>query len=152
MQFTNRGIRAGAALLIALSFAACGKKNDAPADTTSLGATPDSQPLRVSDIEVGKRIGADKKISDQASDFGVRDTIYASVTTEGAGTSSNLAAKWTFNDKQVVDSSTQTMSPRGGTSVTEFHITKASAWPKGKYKVEILLDGVSAGSKDFNVK
>ena len=154
MRNIQRGIRASAALLALLSLAACNKKNDAAtaSDTSSAGATPDSQPLRVSDIEVGRRIGADKKISDQTSDFGVRDTIYASVTTEGAATSSNLAAKWTFNGKQVVDSSTQNLSPRGGTNVTEFHITKASAWPKGAYKVEILLDGVSAGSKDFNVK
>src|SRR5690349_9051116 len=124
MQYTHRGIRASAALLALLSLAACNKKNDAAttADTSSV-ATPDSQPLRVSDIEVGRRVGADKKITDQTTDFGVRDTIYASVTTEGAATSSNLAAKWTFNGKQVVDSSTQNLSPRGGTNVTEFHIT-----------------------------
>ncbi|HUQ98767.1 MAG TPA: hypothetical protein VM166_04880 [Gemmatimonadaceae bacterium] len=152
MQSINRGIMAATALLVLLSFTACSKKNDAAQDTSSLGATPDSQPLRVSDIQVGRRIGADKRINDQATDFGVRDTVYASVTTEGAATSSNLVAKWTFNGKQVVDSSTQNVSPRGGTNVTEFHISKATAWPKGAYKVEIFLDGASAGSKDFNVK
>ena len=154
MQSITRGIRVSTALLLLLSFAACNKKNDAAtaSDTSSLDATPDSQPLRVANIEVGRRINAEKKISDQANDFGVRDTIYVSVTTEGAATSSNLAAKWTFNGKQRVDSSSQNVSPRGGTTVTEFHITKASPWPKGAYKVEILLDGVSAGSKDFNVK
>jgi hypothetical protein len=152
MQSINRGMRTAAALLVLLSFTACNKKNDATQDTTSLGATPDSQPLRVSDIQLGRRVGSDKKINDQATDFGVRDTIYASVTTEGAATSSNLAAKWTFNGKQLVDSSTQNLSPRGGTTVTEFHVTKKSAWPKGAYKVEIFLDGASAGSKDFNVK
>ena len=152
MQSINQGIRAATAVLLLLSFSACNKKPDATQDTTSLGATPDSQPLRVTDVEVGRRVGADKKISDQTTDFGVRDTIYASVSTEGAATSSNLAAKWTFNDKQVVDSTTQSLSPRGGTTVTEFHISKASAWPKGKYKVEIFLDGASGGSKEFNVK
>ena len=152
MQSINRGMRAATALLILLSFTACGKKNDATQDTTSLGATPDSQPLRVSDVEVGRRVGADKKITDQATDFGVRDTIYASVTTEGAATSSNLAAKWTFNGKQVVKESSQTISPTGGETVTEFHVDKKSAWPKGKYLVEVWLNGVSAGTKDLEVK
>lgn len=153
MQSINRGTAAAAALLLLLSVAACGKKNDAMVnDTTSLGGTPDSGPIRVSDIEVGRRIGPDKKINDQTDDFAVRDTIYVSVATQGASTGSRLNAKWTFNDKQVVDSSSQSISPSGGTTVTEFHITKASAWPKGKYKVEILLDGVSAGTKEFAVK
>lgn len=152
MQSINRGIAAATALLLLLSAGACGKKdNAAVSDTTSLG-TPDSGPLRVSDIELGRRIGSDKKISDETDDFGVRDTIYVSVSTEGASTGSRLSAKWTFNDKQVVDSSSQSISPTGGTTVTEFHITKATAWPKGKYKVEVLLDGVSAGTKDFEVK
>ena len=151
MLSINRGT-AAAALLLALSVSACGKKNDSVATDTTAGATPDSQPLRVSDVEVGKRIGADKKITDQTSEFGVRDTIYASVTTEGAATSSNLVAKWTFNGKQLVDSSSQNLSPRGGTSVSEFHITKKTPWPKGNYKVEVFLDGLSAGSKDFQVK
>ena len=153
MKSINRGIAVAAALLLLLSVAACGKKNDAAVnDTTSLGGTPDSGPIRVSDIEVGRRIGPDKKINDQTTDFAVRDTVYVSVATEGASTGSNLKAKWTFNDKQAVDSSSQSISPAGGTTVTEFHITKPSAWPKGKYKVEILLDGVSAGTKEFSVK
>jgi hypothetical protein len=153
MRSIKRGTAAAAALLVLLSVAACNKKNDAVVnDTTSLGRTPDSQPLRVSDIQLGKRIGTDKRISDQTDDFAVRDTMHVSVVTEGASTASKLAAKWTYNDKQVVDSSTRSISPGGGTTVTEFHITKPSAWPKGKYKVEVFLDGVSAGTKDFEVK
>ena len=157
MLSTNRGTAAAAALLLLVSLAGCGKKNDAAvtdtasADTSS-GATPDSQPLKVSDIQVGRRVGSDKRISDQSTQFGVRDTIYASVITDGAATASKLTAKWTFNDKQVVKEDSQTLSPRGGTSVTEFHITKPTAWPKGKYKVEVSLDGLSAGTKDFEVK
>jgi hypothetical protein len=36
--------------------------------------------------------------------------------------------------------------------VTEFHISKPGGWPKGKYKVEILLNGVAAETEDFEVK
>jgi hypothetical protein len=153
MRSITREIAAATALLLLLSVGACGKKDDAAVnDTISLGPTPDSRPIRVSDVELGRRIGIDKKINDQTDDFAVRDTIYVSVATEGASTGSTLKAKWTFNDKQVVDSSSLSISPAGGTTVREFHITKKSPWPKGKYKVEIFLDGVSAGTKDFEVK
>jgi len=39
-----------------------------------------------------------------------------------------------------------------GTTATEFHILKKTAWPKGKYTVDVSLNGVSAGTKDLEVK
>jgi hypothetical protein len=71
--------------------------------------------------------------------------------TEGSAPSKTITARWTFEDGQVVNEETQTISP-SGPAVTEFHITKATPWPAGKYKVEILVDGASAGTKDFEVK
>ena len=62
-----------------------------------------------------------------------------------------IAAKWMFNGKLVSEDS-QTISPTGGMTATEFHITKKTAWPKGKYTVDVSLNGVSAGTKDLEVK
>ena len=83
--------------------------------------------------------------------FGRRDTIYASVATEGAAPSKTLTAKWTFQDGQTVKEQAESIAPTGP-AATEFHISKKGPWPVGKYKVEILVDGASAGSKDFEVK
>ena len=146
------------ALFLAGALAACNKKNDATlTDTTSLGTTTatvaiDTTPVRVSDVQVGKGIGSDKKVGDQTTSFGVRDTMYVAVITDGAAKDAKLTAKWTFNGKQVVKESSQTISPTGGETVTEFHVDKKSAWPKGKYLVEVWLNGVSAGTKDLEVK
>ena len=63
-----------------------------------------------------------------------------------------MAAKWTYQSGQTVSESSQNISPSGGETRHEFHLSKATAWPKGNYKVEILLDGVSAGTKDFSIK
>lgn len=149
------GILTSAALLAAL---ACNKKNDnTVTDTTSLGTTTatvavDTAPIRVSDIQVGKGVGSDKKVSNQTTSFGVRDTMYVAVITDGAAKDAKLTAKWTFNGKQVVKEDSQTISPTGGTNATEFHIDKKTAWPRGKYTVEVLLNGISAGTKDLEVK
>ena len=159
MRMTTRAAALASALLFSAALGACGKKNDTTTltDTTTLGTTTatvalDTTPIRVSDIQVGKGVGSDKKVSNQTTSFGVRDTMYVAVITDGAAKDAKLTAKWTFNDKQVVKESSQTISPAGGTTATEFHIDKKSAWPVGKYKVEVMLNGVSAGTKDLAVK
>lgn len=155
---TTRVGALASALILLGTLAACNKKNDTTlTDTTSLGTTTatvavDTAPIRVSDIQVGKGVGSDKKIGDQTTSFGVRDTMYVSVITDGAAKDAKITTKWTFNGKQVVKESSETISPTGGTTATEFHVDKKSAWPKGKYTVEVLLNGVSAGTKDLEVK
>jgi hypothetical protein len=158
MRTTTRAASLAIALLLTGALAACNKKDDATVtDTTSLGTTTatialDTAPIRVRDIQVGKGVGSDKKIGDQTTSFGVRDTMYVAVITDGAAKDAKLSTKWTYNDRQVVDQTTQTISPAGGETATEFHVTKKTAWPKGKYKVEVMLNGASAGTKDLEVK
>jgi hypothetical protein len=154
---TTRVGAVASALILLGTLAACNKKNDTTlTDTTSLGTTTatvavDTAPIHVSDIQVGKAVGSDKKIGDQTTSFGVRDTMYVSVITDGAAKNAKITTKWTFNGKSVKESS-QTISPTGGTTATEFHVDKKSPWPKGKYTVEVLLNDVSAGTKDIEVK
>ena len=140
-----------AAFALALVATAC-KKNETPAaDTTSMMPEPaPAAALHVSGVETGKGINADKTVKDDAHDFGVRDTIYISVKTEGAG-SGTLGSKVTFQDGQTVDETSQSIAPTAD-AYHEFHIAKASAWPKGDYKVKITLNGDSVGAKDFTVK
>ncbi len=149
--FTYRRFALPAALLVTFTVGAC--KKDKPAEDTNIPVPTPAAPvaLSVSDIQTGKSIGTDKAVANQASEFGVRDTIYVSVKTEGTSDNAKLTAKWTYNDAQVVSESSETISP-SGPAVTEFHITKPSAWPKGKYKVDVSLNGTPAGSKEFEVK
>jgi hypothetical protein len=155
---TTRAAAFASALLVLGALAACNKKNDTTlTDTTATGTTTatlavDTTPIRISDIQVGKAVGSDKKVGSQTTSFGVRDTMYVAVVTDGAAKDAKITTKWTFNDKQVVKESTQTISPTGGETVTEFHVDKKSAWPKGKYKVEVMLNGASSGTKDLEVK
>jgi len=140
------------------------KKNPPPVEETPAATemtpapTPEPSPMpapfSVTSIDLGKAIGADKKISEPATTFGPKDTIYASVSTDGASdTAKALKAKWTFGDAgQLVKEEEGSITPTGGPDTTEFHISKASGWPVGKYKVEIFVDGTSAGTKDFEVQ
>jgi hypothetical protein len=146
------GWAAGLGLAV-IGMPAC-KKKEAPAPPAEAAApapAPAPPAFAVQTIEVGKAIGADKRVTASATTFGRRDTIYASVATEGAAPSKTISAKWTYQDGQVVKEQSESIAPTGP-AATEFHISKPKPWPAGKYKVEIAVDGTPAGSKDFEIK
>jgi len=126
---------------------ACNKSSQNPGTT---GTTGTDAGVRVSQVDIGRSVAPDKTIADKTESFKPADTIYVSIKTEGTASSATLGARWTFQDGQVVDESKQTIAPTGD-AFTEFHISKPDGWPAGKYKVEVMLDGASAGSKDFEV-
>ena len=152
----RKSMAAATAALLALSLgaSACAKK-EAPAPPAEQPAPPPPAPLAVVSVDLGKAVGADKKVTAVTATFGVRDTIYASVNTSGAGANAPIGAKWSFVKSDgsliAVNETSQTISA-SGPSATEFHIAKATPWPKGKYKVEITLNGAVAGSQEFQVQ
>jgi hypothetical protein len=143
------------ATLAALSLLGACSKETKSADTTAAAsavATPSTtSALTVTDIDMGRHISPDKKISDKTDDFAPTDTIYASLHTTGAATNSNVVGKWTFQDGSAVDETTQTISPTGD-NYTEFHISKPSGFPKGKYTLHVSIDGKEVRTKDVTVK
>jgi hypothetical protein len=135
-------------LALALGTSACNKKDQSG---TAGGAVEASAPVRVADVTLGRGIGGDKRVTNQTDTFGARDTVYASVRTTGTGTGTQLTARWTYQDGQVVDERTETISPTGE-AYTEFHISKPSEWPKGKYTLHVLLNGSEVQTKEFTVR
>ena len=135
---------AGAA---ALASSAC-KKGDSPA-AKDVAMAPAGE-VRISSVDLGRQVGPDKRVTAEKDDFTPRDTIYASVLTTGSAPNATVVARWTFEDGQVVKEDSRTIAP-SGPEATEFHISKPSGWPKGKYKLTVSVGG-STESKDFEVK
>lgn len=141
--------QAASLLLIVVLPIGCKKKAPPPPPVAVEPAPP--PPVAMSTVDLGKAIGADKRVMVAGTVFGVRDTIYASIATTGVASSAVLTAKWTFQTGQLVDSSSRSIAPTGP-ATTEFHIVKKSAWPVGKYKVAVSLDGGLPVEKEFDVK
>jgi hypothetical protein len=160
------------ALAAVVALEACGRRNDtvaeggtstgavggdvapgAAAPTTAGAPTPGAAAtLAVGDLKLGKAIGSNNAITNETDDFGVRDTIYAVVQTSGSASGQSLVARWTFQDGQVVEESTQPVNSTGAEARTVFRLTKPSAWPKGNYRVAILMNGQEMKTEDFEVK
>lgn len=150
-SITRSTMRVSLLLMAVATASACGKKEQ-PATQTSGGAiAPTSTTLRVADITLGRSLSADKRVADQTDTFSPHDTIYASVHTTGTSQNANLAARWTYQDGQVVTESNEPISPAGD-AYTEFHIFKPSGWPAGKYTLHLLVDGQEAQTKELTVK
>jgi hypothetical protein len=136
--------------LAAVLSAACGtKSSETPGATGTAGTVAGG---RVSQIDIGRSLNADKTINDTTGSFKPTDTIYASIATENTTAPTTVKARWTYQDGQVVNESTQTIAPAAGGARTEFHISKPNGWPAGKYTLEVFLNGSSAATKDLEVE
>lgn len=157
-----------AALFAALATTACKRDAQAPATTgtpspaeapaTAPAPLPPAAPATpppasgatVSNVELGNAIGGDNRVTTAMTTFSPRDTIYATVTVDGAG-AGQLGARWTFQDGQEVHSETKALTA-GGPTTHEFHVSKPDGWPAGRYRVEIRLDGNTVQTRDFEVR
>ena len=145
-----RGLMVAVMALATVSACSKEKKESAGDVPGATATTPAASTVAVTDIDVGKAV-ANSRVTDKTDNFKAADTVYTSVHTTGSASAATVMARWTFEDGQVVQESSQSIAPNGD-AYTEFHISKPTGLPKGKYKVEVFLDSKSAGTKDFEVK
>ncbi|HSE68871.1 MAG TPA: hypothetical protein VLB12_17890, partial [Gemmatimonadales bacterium] len=150
-QRFNRGARL--LLLGALIVLGCKKPAPPPAQETAAPTPAAPTGVAVASIQLGSQIGADKSVTAPKSTFAPHDTIYAVVSTTGVATDASLEAIWTYvgSKEKQINQASQSISPTGPAQ-SEFHLAKPTPWPEGKYRVAILLNGATAGTKDFEVK
>ena len=145
------------AALAATTLTACSKKDaDTAADTTAGAGAEMQAPAvpRVTSMELGRAVDSTRNIMGGVTgNFGRNDTIYLAVRTENTASGAMVTARWMTESGTTVDSTSQAVaaSVADGWSMTEFHIMRAQPWPAGKYRVEVYLDGVSQGIKDFEI-
>ena len=156
---TLRNALVGVAALAAL--AACGgdtATDDAVDNLPGVAADPAAAPaptasaLRVTEISLGRALQGDTAVVEDMDDFSPNDTIHAVVRHEGAGSGVNITARWTFEDGQLVDERTETVSPAGaGAAYTHFQIANPGGWPPGSYRLTLLVDGQEVESEEFEI-
>jgi hypothetical protein len=137
--------RAGVVVLLAASLG-CGR-----GDGRDAGAEPPVAGVEVSEVRLGRTVGPDQRVTAETDQFGPRDSIYASVGTQGSANNVTLGARWKYQDGQVVEESRETLSPTGPAN-TAFHVHHPGGWPAGRYEVEILVNDRLAQTREFTVR
>lgn len=160
--------KANRLLLIAAAtaaLAACGKTPAPPPPAPAPAPAPAPMPApapapapaptgtTLVSVELGKQVdAAGKLIGAPQTAFGEKDTIYAVVTTNNAGTNpATIAAHWEYQGGSKVNDSSQQVAASGET-ITTFHVENPGGWPTGHYKVEISIDGKPVATKEFGVE
>lgn len=105
--------------------------------------------LRVTTIQVGRSLNADKTVASHTTIFRPEETVYVSVQTAGVG-DGTLRVRWAYGGR-VLSEPEKRVSSREA-SATEFHLQSGDPFPPGDYSVEVFLDGQPVGSREFRVE
>jgi hypothetical protein len=108
-----------------------------------------NDPLQVTAIQLGKSLNPDNSVGTFTTSFQPRDTVYLSVLT-GASGAGSLATTWYYGSNKVSEMK-KDVSYRGS-AATEFRFHNTAGLPVGGYRVEVFLDGKSAGERAFKVE
>ena len=77
------------------------------------------------------------------------ETVYVSLLSDDPGYGT-ITVRWLFNGTVVSEAKRDVSYTRA--AATEFHLQNSGGFPQGSYRVEILINGEPAGSRDFRVE
>ncbi len=125
--------------------------DSAAAAARDSAAKANAKELEVQAVMIGRRIGGNNLITEPTFQFAPTDTVYLSVATVGSPDSAALAAVWVAQTGKTVDSTSETIRPKGHAN-TALRAAPTKGWAPGVYRVTIYSDGDSVDAKTFAVK
>lgn len=152
MTHTTRVAALMAATLMGSS--ACGSsetsRKPAAGSATDSAAAALPAELRVSNVMIGRRIGAGNRVIEPTFEFTPQDTVYVSLATAGTEGTGTLTAAWRSQDGRILDQATLPV-PSGGEN-TAFQLAQPKGLRPGTYKVVLFLGDDSVDTRVFVVK
>jgi hypothetical protein len=109
--------------------------------------------LTIVNVDMGKRLEADRDVSGDTDTFAKGDTVYASVLTSGVepeGQRSNIVGRWSFPDGTTHDERAQGVD--AGSNRLVFFLTRPNGLAAGKYTFRVLVNDREVRSKEFTVQ
>jgi hypothetical protein len=106
--------------------------------------------LKVSNVMIGRRIGAGNHITEPTFQFAPADTVYVSVGTTGTTGADHLTAAWRSQTGEIVQQSNEPIPAAGQNAA--FQLSQPKGLKPGTYKVVVFLGNDSADAKVFVVK
>ncbi|HKT61687.1 MAG TPA: hypothetical protein VJQ46_16640 [Gemmatimonadales bacterium] len=142
----------GAPVLLLPALLACGGSKDDPGTHAGMADSAAAKPveLKVSNVMIGKRIGAGKHITEPTFQFAPAETVYVSVGTSGSTGADHLTAAWRSQTGEVLQQSSEPIPAAGQNAA--FQLSQPKGLKVGTYKVVVFLGNDSADTKVFVVK
>ena len=137
---------------LTVSIAGCDDSPDPELETTPPPATGDVAPmdeLDVSEVRLGRTVGADLRIAEEVNEFAPGDSVHASIRLDGTATAATLVARWTTEADSLLYEESQNVSA-AGEQWTTFSFATPSL-PEGDYELKILLNGEEVEEREFSI-
>lgn len=101
----------------------------------------------------GLKLGKDEKVSAETSSFAAGDTVYAVATVSNAPGAVKVTGRLVIDSVEgeasgPVPGLEKTLELPGSTTATFTFSPPPSGWPKGKYKVEVVMLNENGEQKD----
>ena len=106
-------------------------------------------PLQITTLQLGRTLNPDNSVGTHTTRFKPDDTIYVSLLSEQPG-EGTVTARWMFGGQLVSEATKEVSYLRP--AATEFHLQNSGGFPAGQYRVDILINGQPAGSREFRVE
>jgi hypothetical protein len=119
------------------------------ADSAAAARAAKSTVRRVSNVMIGKRVGANNLMTEPTFQFTPQETVFVSVATLGAEGPGALTAAWRSQTGEVVQKTTESIQPGENTL---FQLSQPKGLKPGTYKVVLFLGDDSVDTKVFAVK
>ncbi len=147
-------------LLLAVGMLACEPGGDEGGPPASSAATAEiaegtaeapAGDARLVGIEIGRSLNPDDSMRDATRLFLPTNVPHVSILLAGTGPQANVAVRWTREDGVVLERMSRAVA-LSGRAAAGFKLEQRDGWPLGKYVVEVLVNGVPAGTKEFEVR
>jgi hypothetical protein len=106
-------------------------------------------PVKIAAIQLGRTLNTDNSVGNHTTRFKPDDTIYLAVLTDEPG-ASTITVRWLLHGQLVSESSREVSHMRP--AAEEFHLQNSGGFPAGQYRVDLLVDGKPAASREFRVE
>lgn len=126
-------MRPFAVAILALTLTACGP----------------SEPLKVATLQLGRSLNPDNSVGTHTTRFKPDDTVYVSILSDEPGYGT-ITVRWLLNGQLVSEATREVSYTRE--AATEFHLQNSGGFPAGRYRVDVLINGQPAGSREFRVE
>jgi hypothetical protein len=120
-----------------------------PCAVLALAGCSPGVPLKIDTIQLGKSLNPDNSVAAHTTRFKPDDTVYIALLSEEPG-EGTVTVRWVFGGQVVSEASKEVSYLRP--SATEFHLQNSGGFPPGQYRVDILVNGQPAGTREFRVE
>lgn len=108
-----------------------------------------SEPLKVSTLQLGRSLNPDNSVGNHTTRFKPDDTVYVSILSDEPGYGT-ITVRWLLHGQRISEAAREVSYTRA--AATEFHLQNSGGFPVGSYRVDVLINGQPAGSREFRVE